>query len=48
MMVYIKTLTSERIAIDVEHDELIEEVKAKIKKKKVYPPDDQILIYAGE
>lgn len=47
MRVFIRTLTGERIAIDVEPTDRIEDVKAKIEDKEKIPIKEQRLIYFG-
>jgi len=48
MQVFVKTLTGKTISVDVEPDESVESLKAKISEKEGVPVDQQRIIFGGK
>ena len=48
MQVFVKTLSGKSISVEVQPDESVESLKAKIQAKEGIPPDQQRIIFGGK
>lgn len=48
MQIFVKTLTGKSITLEVEPNDSIDAIKAKVQEKEGIPPEEQVLVFKGE